>query len=173
MSIKTIIEAARKELDMWHEYGKGMAYSEFKRSPIRAEAYENDRDLRRFVDALPGPKTRVKTFGELQDGRPRNKTLGQLLTAQDNRDDEGALLIEEAEEVVRLNWEPPSDPAFYAGLDRCLSRGKCGLEDRRLNGPTPGSSKQTQTSTTASAESLPPAAHGNSGAARFPDNPKT
>ena len=172
MSIKAIIEAARRELDLWHEYGKGMAYSEFKRSPRRTEAYENDRDLRRFVDALPGPDRRVKTFGELQDGRPRNKTLGQLLTAQDDVKDNGELLTE-AEEVVRLHWEPPSDPAFYAGLDRCLSRGKCGLEDRRLNGPTPGSSKQTQTSTTASAESLPPAAHGNSGAARFPDNPKT
>ena len=82
MSIKAIIEAARRELNLWREYGKGMSYSEFKRSPRRIEAYENDRDLRRFVDALPGPMTRARTFGELQDGRPRNRTLGQLFTAQ-------------------------------------------------------------------------------------------
>jgi hypothetical protein len=132
MSIKAIIEAARRELDIWHEYGKGMAYSEFKRSPRYAEAYEIDRDLRRFVDALPGSKGRVKKFGELQDGRPRKKTSGQLLTAQEDRDDrdeEWGVLTEGAEEVVGLKWEPPSDPGFYALLERCNATGKCVLED--------------------------------------------
>jgi hypothetical protein len=128
MSIKAIIGAARRELDIWEQYGKGMAYSEFKRSPKYTEAYENDKSLRRFVDAMPGPKARARTFGELQDGRPRNKTLGQLLTAQDDRNNGGELLTE-AEEVVGLNWEPPSDPSFHARLDRCNAAGQCVLED--------------------------------------------